>query len=115
MSGRVKALAEKGEVRAALAKGESFVKGNPPGVEQVHFVLSQIYLETGDAAKALQHMELANSGSAPMVQGERLDARPEGPAPTGSVSAGTGGAEARITPGGGVEARAGGVTARVPD
>ncbi len=118
MSVRIQDQAARGELQEALRKGEAFVQKRPAEAAEVHRTLSELYLREGDAVKAMQHMQMAvakgfapasESGSAPVAPAPR-----EVPAPA-AVQATVDGASAKVLPGGGLEVRAGGATAKVPD
>lgn len=122
MSERIKTMAAQGKVQEAIQKGESFAAKKPPEVQKVHLVLAQIYLDSGDAVGALKHMQLANgepdmpaAGGPAQPQSPPGVAKPAAAAPAGVSANAGGGVSATVSGSGGVEARAGGVTAKVPD
>jgi hypothetical protein len=123
MSSRIRDQAARGEVPEALLKGEAFVAMRPTDAGEVHKALSEIYLSSGDAVKAVQHMQKAISKgmSAPEAKATLstssspiTEVTPKPATPT-AVQATADGASARVLPGGGVEVRAGGVSAKVQD
>lgn len=58
---RVQRLLDAGDFQKAVATGEDYLKDKNLATGELHLVVAKAYLELGDATKALQHTEAANS------------------------------------------------------
>jgi hypothetical protein len=107
-------LSEAGRVADAIAFGERYLSNSKSSSPSVHAKLAQLYLDQGDAQRALLHLEQGN-GSPPQAATHQRDggsqkpasletSEPLAPLPPDAV--------ARVGPNG-VEAQAGGARASV--
>lgn len=100
----------------ALKIGEDFLKTGSDPDGSLHATLAKIYTEVGDTDSAIRHLQqsapLTGSASTTVTVTREVVTTAPPPAVSAAPATGTNGVSAQIGPNG-IEARAGGVSARI--